>query len=156
MAFTAQQSVTLNSGTTPALSSTTPATVTFGNNANNTPIRYAYIEVENGTAFDIFVRADGSAATNAGGDQDTLVPAGASVTISNGFGWWTQAASVIPPSAAGAGAYTNASGNGPLGVTPMGTSPYGGSANPGTSISVVAVSGSTPTATSDVTITGTG
>jgi hypothetical protein len=156
MAFTAQQSFTLNSGTTPALSNSAAATVTFGYASNNVPIRYAYIAVENNAGFAVFVRTDGTAATNAGGDFNTLVPSGTTAVIANALAWWSQAASVIPASTSGAGAYTVPSGSGPSEVVPMGSSPYGQTASPGTSVSIIAISGSTPGATTDVTITGTG
>lgn len=147
MSFSGQQSF---SGT---LVASTAQTVTFGNAGNNTPIRYAYVVVENtGAAGTIFARTDGTAAT-IGGDECFEIGPGQSATIANGFATWSQAASVIPASAAGANAYKNASGSGPyapLGVNPMGTSPYGGSANPGTSVSLI--SSGTPT----FTVTGTG
>jgi hypothetical protein len=131
---------------------------TFTNSANGTAgaaasytstIRWAYIYVENtGTAGVLWVRTDGTAAAAADGSYS--VPPGGSLVVANALAWWSQAASVIPASASGAGAYTNASGNGPLGVTPMGTSPYGQLASPGTNVSVF--SAGTPT----FTISGTG
>jgi hypothetical protein len=146
MAFSGQQSF---SGT---LVASTAQAVNFGYAGNNTPIRYAYVYVENtGTAGNIYVRTDGTAAT-VGGDFTTEIAPGSSAVIANALPLWTQASSVIPVSTSGAGAYTNASGNGPLGVTPMGTSPppSGATASPGTSVSVIGAG------TNTFTVTGTG
>lgn len=147
MVFSAQQSV---SGT---LVASTQQNFTFGYAGNNTPIRYAYVLVENtGTAGVIYARTDGSPAT-VGGDFCTAIAPGTSVVMANALPWWSQAASVIPASAAGAAAYQNPLGTGdlsPVEVQPMGTSPYGQTASPGTAVSVI--SSGTPT----FTITGTG
>lgn len=145
MAFTAQNSASVT------LVASTQQTVTFGNNGNNTPIRYAYVAVSHNGAVGtvVYVRTDGTAAT-VGGDNTVAVEAGQTAVVANAFATWSQAASVIPPAAAGANAYAVPSGNGPSEVTPMGSSPYGGTASPGTSVSVI--SSGTPT----VTITGTG
>lgn len=154
MAFTAQQSFTLNSGTTPALSASSAATVTFGYNGNNTPIRYAYVAVENNAGFAVFVRTDGTAATNAGGEFNTLVPSGTTAVIANAQANWYQSQSVIPVGTIPAGEQLG-SGT-PQEIQPYGSSLGGGVANPGTSVSIIALSGSTPAATTDVTVTGTG
>lgn len=159
MAFTAQQSFTLNSGTTPALSNSAAATVTFGYSGNNTPIRYGYLLVQNGATFTVFVRTDGTAASNAGGDFNFEIPAGTDLLVANEQPLWFQSASVIAagtdiasPLAAGKPGWPGT----PASPNIYGASLYGGTTNPGTSISVIAISGSTPTATTDVTITGTG
>lgn len=144
MAFSAQQSV---SGT---LVASTQQTFTFGYAGNNTPIRYAYVLIENTGAGTIFARTDGQAAT-VNGDFCTAVPAGTTIVMANAAPWWSQAASVIPASNAGAAAYTGAEfGTNPPEVNPMGTSPYGQLVSPGTTVSVI--SAGTPT----FTITGTG
>lgn len=131
---------------------------TFVNSANGTAgaatsytstTRWAYIYVENtGTTGLLWVRTDGTAAAAADGSYSVMP--GQGFVIANALAYWTQAATVIPASTSGSGAYSNASGSGPLEVTPMGTSPYGQLASPGTSISIF--SAGTPT----FTISGTG
>lgn len=147
MSFSGQQSF---SGT---LVASTAQTITFGYAGNNTPIRYAYFLVENtGTTGNIYVRTDGTAAT-VGGDFCTEVAPGGTAVVANALATWSQAASVIAASTSGAAAYQNPMGTGMGGaieVQPMGTSPYGGTASPGSSVSVI--SSATPT----FTVTGTG
>lgn len=133
---------------------------TFTNSANGTAgaatsytstIRWAYFKIENtGAAGILWVRTDGTAAAAADGSY-SLNP-GESGVFANALPLWTQAQSVIPLAAAGANAYVNASGNGPLGVSPMGSSPNpaGTVGSPGSSVSVF--SAGTPT----FTISGTG
>lgn len=150
MAFTAQNSFTINSTTTPALSATVPATITFGYAGNNTAIRYAYLQVQNGASFDVFVRTDGQAAAADGGEFNILIPAGQTTIVGNLLPLWTQSATVIPLAQSG-----TPTGVGGFGDTPLGSSLYGQQANPGTSVSIIAVGASTPAAHSDVTITGT-
>jgi hypothetical protein len=131
---------------------------TFTNSASGTAgaaasytstIRWAYFKIENtGAAGVLWVRTDGTAAAAADGSY-SLNP-GESGVFANALALWTQAASVIQPSVTGAGAYTVPSGSGPLEVVPTGTSPYGGTASPGSSVSIF--SAGTPT----FTIAGTG
>lgn len=114
--------------------------------------RWAYISVVNhagATPGTVYVRTDGTAAV-AGADGTYAVANGEELVFANALPLWTQAASVIPASTSGAGAYTVPSGSGPSEVVPMGSSPYGQSANPGTSVSVIGVAGA------DYTISGTG
>ena len=101
--------------------------------------RYEYVSVLNETGVEIWVRTDGSAAT-VDGDNCTAVPAGTNpVVIANGALPWEQAMSVIP-----AGSNNQ-----------WGQWKGGGTANPGLSVSVIAVV--TPTATTpSVTIQGAG
>lgn len=142
MAFSAQNSV---SGT---LVASTQQTFTFGYNANNTAIRYAYVVVENtGTAGVIYARTDGTAAT-VGGDFCTAIDPGTYMVIANMLPLWTQTSSVLVLGSYPAGSVVE-SGTPPE-IQPYGSSLWGGQASPGTSVSVI--SGGTPT----FTITGTG
>lgn len=129
---------------------------TFTNSATGTAgaatsytstLRWAYIYVENtGTTGILWVRTDGSAAT--AGDGSYSVSPGQSIVVANDLGLWSQAASVIP---AGTYATNMAVGSGtPPEIQPYGSSLYGGTANPGTSVSIF--SAGTPT----FTISGTG
>lgn len=129
---------------------TNSATGTAGAAASYTStIRWAYFKVENtGAAGVLWVRTDGTAAAAADGSY-SLNP-GESGVFANALPLWTQAASVIPASAATTAAYLVASGSGPSEVNPVGTSPYGGTASPGSSVSIF--SAGTPT----FTISGTG
>lgn len=144
MAFTAQQSATVT------LVASTAQAVTFGYNANNTPIRYAYVAVDNTTsATTVYVRTDGTAAT-VGGDFCTAVPGGTIGVVANAQPLWYQAQGNLP-----LGSYptppSEALGSGtPSEIQPYGSYLNGLVASPGTSVSVI--SSGTPT----VTITGTG
>lgn len=142
MAFSGQNSF---SGT---LVANTAQTITFGYAANNTPIRYAYVVVENtATTGIIYVRTDGTAAT-VGGDEDTAISPGGVAVIANMLALWSQAMSVIPVGSYAAGM---AVGSGtPPELQPYGSSLWGGQANPGTSVSVIGAG------TNTFTVTGTG
>lgn len=144
MVFSAQQSATVT------LVASTQQTLTFGYSGNNTPIRYAYVAVDNTTsATTVYVRTDGSNAT-VGGDFTTAVPGGTIGVVANQLPLWTQTASVIPVGTYPAG---EPIGSGtPAEIQPLGSSlsGYAQSASPGTNVSVI--SSGTPT----VTISGTG
>ncbi len=88
--------------------------------------RYQYVSVTNETGGEIFVRTDGTAAT-VDGDFCTLVANGATVVLANMLPLWDQAMSVIP-----AGSNNQ-----------WGQWKGGGTANPGTSVSVIAPTGVT-------------
>ena len=95
--------------------------------------RYEFISVLNETGVEIWVRTDGSAAV-LDADLCSAVAPGERALISNTTLLWTQAQSVIQ--------------NGS--VNQWGQSKGGGAANPGTPVSVIAVttpSASTPTVT---------
>ena len=112
--------------------------------------RWSYLLVENGTGViadnslygaglygagdyggdptvGVWVRTDGTAAT-VGGDFCEYVPPNGSQLVANSTPLWTQAASLI--------------GNGIN--DSQGTSIYGGTANPGTTVSIILTSGSGP------------
>lgn len=114
--------------------------------------RWAYVRVENTAAAGggvVWVRTDGTAAAAADGSYS--VNPGEAIVFANALPLWTQAATVIPASNAGAAAYTGVEFSSiPPEVNPMGTSPYGQTASPGTSVSIF--SAGTPT----FTISGTG
>lgn len=103
--------------------------------------RYEYLSVSNLTGLEIFIRTDGSAAT-ADGDYCTAIPPGGNpVVVANGLLLWDQASNVIP-----AGSNNQ-----------WGQWKGGGAANPGVSVSVIAVSGTgTLSSTPYVTIQGAG
>lgn len=115
-------------------------------------IRWAYVRVENtGASGVLWVRTDGSNAAAADGSY-SLNP-GESGVFANALPLWTQAATVIPagsdvasPLAAGQPGWPGT----PATNNPLGSSLYGGTANPGTSVSIF--SAGTPT----FTIAGTG
>lgn len=136
---------------------------TFTNSASGTAgaaasytstTRWAYVKVENtGAAGVLWVRTDGTAAAAADGSY-SLNP-GESGVFANALGLWTQAATVIPagddlsahpPTVAGTPGFPGT----PASPTVAGGSLYGGTANPGTSVSIF--SAGTPT----FTIAGTG
>lgn len=152
MAFTAQQSV---SG---SLTNAVSALITFGYNANNTPIRYAYFAVTNedvqGSANMIYVRTDGQAASTTGGDFNNAVAPGETLVIANALPLWYQSQAVMIGSFSGAAAYQNPLGAGmgsPSEVQPMGSSPLGLIVNPGSAVSVATAGTGVP-----YTVTGTG
>ena len=137
MSFSAQQSYT---GSVTAAAS---GPITFGYASNNTPIRYSYFAVNNTGGTVLYVRTDGTAATN-GGDFCTAVQPGQTVTVANALPLWTQSATVIPagydqgssPSAGQPGYPGTPAGPTPAGGSYAGGSLYGQTANPGSSVSV--------------------
>jgi hypothetical protein len=113
------------------LSGTTAVTLTLSN-------RYEFITVANNTGVEIFVRTDGQAATVDGDLCVAIAPETDSV-VANMLPLWDQASTVIP-----AGSNNQ-----------WGQWKGGGMANPGVSVSIIAVT--TPTeATPTVTIQGAG
>jgi len=103
--------------------------------------RWSYILVENNSTglaspVGIWVRTDGTAATVAG-DNCYYVPPNGSKVVANMLALWNQSAGLIQN---GANDWQN-------------TDLYGGTANPGTSVSVILASGST---TQSVVISGAG
>lgn len=84
--------------------------------------RYEYVSVTNGTGVQIFVRTDGTAAT-VDGDFCTLLMPNEIALLANMLQIWEQAQTVIP----------SGSNN------QWGQWKGGGAANPGTSVSVIAV-----------------
>jgi hypothetical protein len=108
--------------------------------------RYNYVVVSNLTtgtgATVIWVRTDGNAATVDGDECYALAP-GQRGLFGNQAAAWTQAASVIA-----AGSLTHFGPNpgiyDPSLVQPFGSSLYGGTASPGTSVSIILDTGSGP------------
>jgi hypothetical protein len=101
--------------------------------------RWQYLSVTNETGVEIFVRTDGQPAT-ADGDFCTAIPAGSEpVVLANMLPLWDQAMAVV----------ANGSAN------QSGQWKGGGTANPGTSVSVIAPAG-TLAGTATVTIQGAG
>lgn len=100
--------------------------------------RYEYVSVLNETGVEIWVRTDGSAAV-LDADLCSAVAPGERALIANMTVLWDQSQTVVPYGS----------------VNQWGQSKYGGVANPGTPISVIAVT--TPSAaTPTVTIQGAG
>ncbi len=95
--------------------------------------RYEFVSVLNETGLEIWVRTDGTAAT-VDGDFCTAIAPGSQVVVANMQPLWDQAMTVIPAGT----------------VNQWGQWQGGGTANPGTTVSVISVSGtlgSTPTVT---------
>ena len=101
--------------------------------------RYEYVSVINETGIDIFVRTDGQAAV-LDADFCTHVGIGERALIANMTPLWTQAQTVI------------ANGS----VNQWAQAKNGGAANPGTPVSVIAVTAPAVPTTSYVTIQGAG
>lgn len=102
--------------------------------------RWNYISISNtggGTPGTIYARTDGVAAVS-GADGTYSIPTGQTLTFSNDLGYWNQAYSVIP-----AGSYATDPTGSPKTILPYGSSLAGGTANPGTSVSVIGVTGAT-------------
>lgn len=106
----------------PTNSLTLSVTVATAVSGSLTP-RYEYVTVVNETGVEIWVRTDGTAAT-VDGDFCTLVMPGERALVGNQSPLWDQAQTVIP-----AGSNNQ-----------WGQAKNGGAANPGTPISVIAVS----------------
>jgi hypothetical protein len=103
---------------------------------------YGSVLVENLTATSgtiIWVRADGTAAVKEADDCFAIDP-GQSLVLDNGLANWSQAYSVIPAGTLVGGGPSQ----GPAVVQPFGSSLAGGTANPGTSVSVILDTGSGP------------
>lgn len=101
--------------------------------------RYEFVSVINETGIDIFVRTDGSAAV-LDADFCTHIAPGERALIANMTPLWTQAQAVIAPGT----------------VNQWAQARNGGAANPGTPISVIAVTAPSTPSTSFVTIQGAG
>lgn len=130
MSFTAVQSA---EGT---LTQNVVTTVNFGTGAS-TPTRFSYVTISNdggATPAPIYVSVNGIDPT-IGGEDFYVVNPGATATLANGAGLWTQGLSTVAVGTQTPSSYQGAST--PWQATPYGSSLAGGAANPGTTVKMI-------------------
>lgn len=129
------------SGALPAGTKSYSSTIATASTAEDVtfPDRYGYVTVTNAGSAPIYVRTDGSPATETGADSYVVQP-GDTRLFANAERLWLQSSEVIPQGTNEFGGAGNVSSpSSPGTVTPM-ESLAGQIANPGTSISLVSSS----------------